>query len=203
MYKWATYNIVKPPENSNITFEPPKIKYDEELMYQYTAPKQEEEEIAVENVPEETQVVTEQNRRKFKNKPKKQYDHTISFKELCDHLGLKVRITSEYRPGGKTKQGRVSNHSRKNEWGQSMATDVVPVDGDFENFKNTLLNSPEARNWFEKRGYGIINEVIPQVLSSTGGTGKHFHVGPDRWARKVWNTWLANPSMSVNNYIPS
>jgi hypothetical protein len=30
-----------------------------------------------------------------------------------------------------------------------------------------------------KKKWGIINELTPQVLSKTRGTGRHFHFGPD------------------------
>lgn len=192
---FATYNIVTPPEGTK--FEVPKITYPEELIYPDYQGQPVEQVITEEPIEQATV-----EKRKFKRKSKA-YDHTISFKQLCDNIGVKVRITSEYRAGSKTKSGKLSNHGQKDEYGQSKAIDVVPVDGDFEKFKSKLLASPEARNWFKKRGYGIINEVTSQALSATGGSGKHFHIGPDKWAQKVWNTWLQNPGMSAYNYIKS
>lgn len=193
--RWATYNMVQQPDGSEIEYSVPEITFPEMLNDYQEQPEYQESEYY--EYPEEYAVAQEES----KKKSKKHYDHTISFKQLCDKLGIKVRVTSEFRPGSKTKSGHYSNHALKDQWGNSRAIDVVPVNGDFEDLKNRLLHSEEARNWFAKRGYGIINEMIPQVNRKTGATGNHFHIGPDSWGRRVWNQWLANSNLKANTFI--
>lgn len=32
------------------------------------------------------------------------------------------------------------------------------------------------------KGFGILDETTPEMLSKTGGTGAHFHIGRDKSA---------------------
>lgn len=198
--KFATFepfNRTTPPDVKDYqipNYDFQDITYPETLITPQPTAQPIEEEVVVISNPEETEESVK--KRKFKKKSESQYDHTISFQQLCKNIGADVTVTSEYREGNKK-----SHHSRLDEWGRSKAIDVVPKDGDFEGFKNKLLNSPEARNWFQKRGYGILNEIIPQVMSQTKATGKHFHIGPDQWAQRIWNQWLQNPNLKANQYI--
>lgn len=183
------------------TYDYQDITYPETLLAPQPVVQPTDEEAVV-VVTEETDKPT--GKRKFKRKSEtttKQYDHTISFQQLCKNIGVDVTVTSELRPGAKTSSGKDSNHRLTDEWGRSRAIDVVPKDGDFEGLKNKLLNSPEAKNWFQKRGYGIINEIIPQVKSKTKASGDHFHIGPDSWAQRIWNQWLQNPSLKATQFI--
>lgn len=201
--RFAVYNAVARPEGSTIQSVLQDIYYPESLLEEDVPTFEEIPEVIVEAFPEPQ--VEEKKRRKFKKKKEKSstesdsgnYDHTISFKQLCDNIGAKIRVTSELRTTGKP----TSHHRHRDQWGYSAAIDVVPLDGDYEGLKNKLLSSPEARNWFAKRGYGILNEIIPQVKNRTNATGNHFHIGPDKWAQRVWTQWLNNPQMKATQYI--
>ena len=53
----------------------------------------------------------------------------------------------------------------------------------------------------QQNNWCIINEVTPEILAKTKGTGLHFHFGPDKWARRTWNTWLNNPNLHVTKMV--
>lgn len=92
--------------------------------------------------------------------------------------GISLRITSGTRPGARTAQGKQSNHAI------GRALDVTPVAGqtqkDFEDLAEAIRNSPDLVAYMREHGYGIYDETTPEALSRTGGTGAHWHLGPDR-----------------------
>lgn len=94
--------------------------------------------------------------------------------------GISLRITSGTRPGATTKQGNQSWHS------QGRALDVTPVTGqtpkDFEDLAEAIRNSPDLVAYMKEHGYGIYDETSSDTLSKTGGTGAHWHIGPDKVA---------------------
>lgn len=94
--------------------------------------------------------------------------------------GISLRITSGTRPGATTKQGNQSWHS------QGRALDVTPVAGqtpkDFEDLAEAIRNSPDLVAYMKEHGYGIYDETSSDTLSKTGGTGAHWHIGPDKVA---------------------
>ena len=121
--------------------------------------------------------------------------NNISFEELIKQENLPIRITSGFRGegdfrGGKTKQGKRSNHNRKDEHGNPMAYDIVPTDGNFERLLNKMYSNPRVVEWFKSKGYGILEETSPEVMRRTGATGKHLHIGPDSWARQMFENRL-------------
>ena len=186
MYKnlFATYNIVDRPIEHVNTRDVEDVNDNINLVINPT-----EEEV--QPITEVEYIQEYKPSKKRKKKKSKTYDHTISLEEMLNNIGAKYRVTSSYRPNAKTKQGRTSYHSQKDTSGMSMAYDIVPLNGNFEEFRNLLINSPEARNWFEKRGWGILDETTPEMLARTGGTGKHYHFGPDKIARDTWQQWIA------------
>lgn len=109
------------------------------------------------------------------------------------------------RKRGVTYGSKNSHHYERDPLtGNANARDISIVGGthkDYEDFKNILMSNPRVRQWLQQRNWGIINEIIPQVTSQTKATGPHFHFGPDRWARQIWNYWLNNPNTPVNQYI--
>lgn len=128
---------------------------------------------------------------------KAQFDNIVSkvkspenIKTILQEEGIKVRITSEYRPGSRTSNGSASWHSQKDANGNSRAIDIVPVDGDFEKLRWELINNPEIRQYFADNGLGIIDETSSDMMRRTGATGKHFHIGPDTLAVQTWNDWI-------------
>ena len=73
-----------------------------------------------------------------------------------------------------------------------MAYDIQPLvngkvdksDSAFANLKQILSSNQNVRNWFKVRNWGILDETTPQMMSKTGATGKHFHIGPDSTAER-------------------
>lgn len=94
--------------------------------------------------------------------------------------GISLRITSGTRPGATTKQGNQSWHS------QGRALDITPVAGqtpeDFKDLAEKIRNSPDLVKYMQDHGYGILDETTPEALARTGGTGAHWHIGPDKAA---------------------
>lgn len=108
----------------------------------------------------------------------------ISFEDLVKQENLPIKITSGFRDsngfrGGKTKSGRQSNHNKRDEYGNSMAYDIVPLNGNFEDLLNKLYSNPRVVNWLKSKGYGILEETTPEIMRKTGATGRHLHIGPD------------------------
>ena len=202
--RWATYTQVQRPEQTNVTssYNIPDIFYPEDII-DYESTSYSNPDIKAELIIEPASPEQPTERREFKRETQKtsKYDHTISFQQLCKNIGVDIRVTSEYRPGAKTASGRPSNHSTKDEYGHTNAIDIVPADGDFDGLKNKLLASEEARNWFQKRGFGILNEINPTTKAKCGSSGNHFHIGKDSWARRIWAKWLENPSIKASQYI--
>lgn len=57
---------------------------------------------------------------------------------------------------------------------------------------NYLLNDKEGLELMVNYGYGIIDETDPEMLKKTGGTGPHFHIGPDSNFKETPIDRLAN-----------
>lgn len=92
-----------------------------------------------------------------------------------------VIITSDYRAAAKTKQGRQSHHATGN------AMDIIPKDGhDFAEIAKIIRETPEIKTYMQQHGYGVLDETTEAMLKRTGGTGAHYHIGPDRIAQKFW-----------------
>lgn len=130
------------------------------------------------------------------------YDISKSLEQLFADNGIAIKVTSGFRPNSKTAQGRTSNHSRKDQYGRSLAYDIKPLDGDWNKLKQAMVQNDEIRNYFEKRGLGVIDETIAANMAKTNATGKHFHIGPDQWAQDTWKKWLVQYSKKGNKLIP-
>lgn len=129
------------------------------------------------------------------NTPTKRSNNNISFEELIKQENLPVKITYGFRGegdfrGGKTKQGKRSNHNRRDKQGNPMAYDIVPIDGDFEGLLNKMYSNPRVVDWFKSKGYGILEETTPDIMEHTGATGKHLHIGPDSLAKQMFEKRL-------------
>lgn len=109
----------------------------------------------------------------------------LSLEDLIKQENLPVRISSAYRKGSRTKSGHASNHSKLDKHGKSVAHDIVPLNGDFEDLARILYSNPRFVAWLKAKGYGILEETTPGVMARTGATGKHFHIGPDTWALEM------------------
>lgn len=130
----------------------------------------------------------------------------LSFEDLVKQENLPIRITSGYRGagslrGGKTAQGRRSNHNRTDEHGHPMAYDIAPKTGySFDDIRNSVYKNPRVVNWFRQRGWGILEEMqdgkpgfydTEGKFHYTGATGPHFHIGPDSHARKNYTAKIS------------
>lgn len=102
-----------------------------------------------------------------------------------------------------------SHHKRKNEkTGYANARDISIEGGttdDYAAFRKLLLNNNNVRSWMSQNKWGIINEITPEILASTNGTGNHFHFGPDQWALQTWDAWMNDPEgdITINHRIKS
>lgn len=96
------------------------------------------------------------------------------------NLRGRYRITSLYRAGATTKQGRPSYH------GSGKAVDIVPVAGSsFDELERNIMANRELVQYMFQTGLGILDEYTPNgYRSKTGATGNHMHIGPDRLALK-------------------
>ena len=98
-----------------------------------------------------------------------------------------------------------SHHRERNPYtGYANARDISIVGGtiqDYEDLKRVLVSNPVVRKYMDQMQWGIINEVTPAILSLTGGTGMHFHFGPDKWARNTWKHWTSSDDYSVTENL--
>ena len=102
-----------------------------------------------------------------------------TFEQMLKHYNIPAKITSGYREGAVTKQGKPSNHSKKDSRGNSMAYDIVPISGNFEDL-SVMYTHPQIKQWMLNHGFGILEETTPEIMKRTGATGKHWHIGPDQ-----------------------
>lgn len=133
---------------------------------------------------------------------KYQSDMRLSFPQLLKEEGINIRVTSELRKNAKTKSGHKSHHSYINEWGFSAACDIVPTDGNFDKLKKDIYDNPRIVAWLINHNIGILEETTQDVISKTGATGKHFHVGPDKWAIKMSSKYIdySTKNILANNF---
>ncbi len=137
-------------------------------------------------------------------------DMNLSFPELLKQEGIDIIVTSDFRPGAKTKQGRVSHHSHKDDWGHPAAIDFRAADGDYKKLLKQIYGNERVRAWLINHGKGILEETAehPDVRSSSGADKYRdglLHLGPDqgalRMSREYWgldynlrSTQRINPS---------
>lgn len=78
-----------------------------------------------------------------------------------------------------------------------MAVDIVPKKGKtWDDVKEYIKNNPELARTFANRGVGILDESDSKEgkanRAKTGGSGPHYHIGPDNVALKgnALSDWL-------------
>lgn len=110
------------------------------------------------------------------------------------------RVTSDKRePGEAGKAGNKSYHTTDN-----LAIDIVPVGNQtFEGLKQQMLNSPIVQKYFAERKLGVLDETSAEMLKKTGGTGPHFHIGPDNSSVRGWMVWNKENKITPDNIEPS
>lgn len=108
-------------------------------------------------------------------------DQLMALVPLFKKNGIPIIVTSSTRSEAKTSNGSTSWHDK------GQALDIVPANGDFDGLRTLLQTNPEIRQAMANIGVGYIDETTEEMLAKTGGTGKHFHVGPDNLAIKTFN----------------
>ena len=113
--------------------------------------------------------------------------------DALSYAGVKGIVTSAYRPNAVAKaSGRPSRHRMLDKNGYPMTLDIQPMggrSGNFDTLKEMLLD-PRLQRWFERNGYGVIDETIPANMRKNGATGPHYHIGQDSGAIKGYNDWV-------------
>lgn len=98
-----------------------------------------------------------------------------------------------------------SNHKKKDpHTGYAMARDISIVGGnldDYTEFRRQIMSNELISQYLDAKNWGIINEITPQILARTRGTGLHFHFGPDTWARRTWSGWKNNPDTPITTAL--
>lgn len=98
-----------------------------------------------------------------------------------------------------------SNHKHRDPYtGNANARDISITNGnenDYYEFRRLLLNNPRIVEYLEAKNWGIINEITLPILKKYGGTGPHFHFGPDTAARRTWQTWKKYPNIPVTQLV--
>lgn len=112
------------------------------------------------------------------------------FLDILADNGIAVRVTSGKRTGSgaRTAQGKQSWHS------QGRALDITPVSGttreDFNKLREQIVNNPAVIKYMQEHNIGVFDETLDSNLQKTGGSGWHFHVGPDQNALLGLQAWL-------------
>ena len=124
-------------------------------------------------------------------------DMNLSFPELLKQEGLNIVVTSTLRPGAKTKQGRTSHHSHKDEWGYSAAIDFRAADGNYQKLLSDIYSNPRIRAWLVNHKKGILEETMqhPDIRKSSGADKYRdglLHLGPDQGALRMSRSWGLN-----------
>lgn len=119
--------------------------------------------------------------------------------------GKKLRFGSKQLRGNVSYGSKNSHHKEKDvHTGFANARDISIVGGtikDYNDFRKILLNNSTVVSWLNQKGWGILNEITPQMLRKTKGTGNHFHFGPDSAAVRTLQAWLNNPNINVTDII--
>ena len=88
--------------------------------------------------------------------------------------GISFRVTSGKRPGAKAKNGKPSHH------GTGNAIDITPIPGQtWDDLIYQMRRSKRFLDYMRSHKLGILDERSKEMLAQTGGTGAHFHIGPD------------------------
>ena len=112
-----------------------------------------------------------------KKKTSSKLDNTHqSLNELTQILankGIDFNVTSGYRKGEKTAQGRTSRHAK----GEALDLTFPKLGKDAY---NQLLNDPEVAKFMYDNGLTVIDEYNPNTLNKTKGSAPHLHIGFDK-----------------------
>lgn len=136
----------------------------------------------------------------------------IDIEDLLKQQGITSVNGKAIKFGRRGLRPKGSKYGSKNSWHyvwnpytkSATARDISIINGsdhDYDTFRKMLLGNKTVVSWMKANGWGIINELTKEILSRTKGTGRHFHFGPDNWARRTWNAWLSDPNIPVTKAI--
>ena len=131
----------------------------------------------------------------YSNSRSSKSDIDLSLPEILKEEGVHFKITSGYRGsnsfrGGKTKQGRRSNHNRLDNKGNPLAYDIVPDGVSWTQLKKEIYGNPRILNYLLNRNWGIIDETKADIKKITGATGDHLHIGADSLGRRMLSSQI-------------
>lgn len=93
--------------------------------------------------------------------------------QILSNKGIDFNVTSGYRKGEKTAQGRTSRHAK----GEALDLTFPKLGKDAY---NQLLNDPEVAKFMYDNGLTVIDEYDPSTLNKTKGSAPHLHIGFDK-----------------------
>lgn len=173
--------------------------------------RQPEDNASVE--PEEdilTEVLPETITRPTARKPSIDTSHLLStdIEDIFRQAGLTTINGKKIKFGNKALRAQNagfgaenSNHKKRDpHTGNAMARDISIIGGtldDYAEFRRQIMSNDLISRYMDTKGWGIINEVTPQILARNRGTGMHFHFGPDTSARRTWQAWRNNPNAPI------
>ncbi len=105
--------------------------------------------------------------------------------DIFERNGIKVEVIYDYRP----LDSGIGYANSRSHHRTGRALDIVPQDGDFEALRDFLLHNEEMRAYLESNDLGVIDETHQCVLDHTGGPTEHFHIGPDKMAKRMYKGW--------------
>lgn len=112
----------------------------------------------------------------------KMHQDLVDLQNLFTKYNLPITITSGYREGATTSNGKPSRHAS----GEAM--DIVPTEGHtFQEIIDMTRNIPEIANFMKSHQIGVIDETTEEMLAKTGGTNPHLHYGKDSTAQSFWH----------------
>ena len=101
---------------------------------------------------------------------------SMDLQEILKLTGLDkyIRQTSGYDP---SRQNIHSHHRRKDEYGHSMAYDIVPQNGyTFEQMLQEIKNNEQMIQWLDSHGFNISDETSERARRLYNATGPHYHI---------------------------
>jgi hypothetical protein len=116
--------------------------------------------------------------------------------DLLKEEGINIKVTSWTRPNARTSSGTLSHHASGN------AIDIVPGDGEtWETIRSKFKGNQKLYDYFKKHGIGIFDETTNEALAQSGGTGAHWHIGPDKVALEGLSAIMLQEGGSIENKL--